>query len=645
MNISSHKGFAVLLSIALLFGVISVTHAATPTLSLSYTGTGDNVLVGVTGDSNSSVTLRYQGSSGSVLYSIIGTTNSTGIFSSTLSTSAYGISSVNNLVQVTVNGQVSNSMTWPYSSGTTNTGSTISLSQTSLTLSISQTAIITATNNGSNSLYMSSNSSPSVANISLSGNQITVMANMAGSTSVTVCAVGNSSNCGTFSVTVQGAVQTLLFSQNNLSITVGQTAPVTVAGGTGTYVVTNNSNPNAIQTNVNGSTVNFYANTSSGSASVTVCSSDNSACGVINATATGVTGSSALSFSPTNPAISVGQTTSVTVEGGTGNYYVSSNSAPSIVQANIVGSTLTLFGNYTGSATMNICSSGGGCGILIVTVGTTTSNTSVAFSQNNFSLSVGQTVGITVSGGATPYSLSSNTGNVFGATISGNVLTITGISAGSASVNVCPSDGGQCAVLYANVTGSTTASNGSIILSQALSVGQSVNLSISGGSGSYYLSSNAGNIFGAVLSGNTLTLSGVAAGSSLINVCSSGGACAPVYVVVGGGSSNGSTATSQAAAIAAQIQALQNQVAQAQAQGGSTTASSYKFTNPLKLGDKNADVTQLQERLTTEGVYSGPVNGSFGPLTEAAVKKYQTQHGLTPLGSVGPGTRAALNGQ
>lgn len=74
-----------------------------------------------------------------------------------------------------------------------------------------------------------------------------------------------------------------------------------------------------------------------------------------------------------------------------------------------------------------------------------------------------------------------------------------------------------------------------------------------------------------------------------------------------------------------------------------TTTGYYKFQNPLSVGSVGTDVTELQKRLTTEGVYSGPINGRFGPLTEAAVKKYQTLHGLTPLGNVGPATRAALN--
>ena len=74
-----------------------------------------------------------------------------------------------------------------------------------------------------------------------------------------------------------------------------------------------------------------------------------------------------------------------------------------------------------------------------------------------------------------------------------------------------------------------------------------------------------------------------------------------------------------------------------------STASNYSFTKALKLGSSGTEVTRLQEKLKTEGVYSGPVTGYYGNLTVAAVKKYQKLNGLSQLGSVGPGTREALN--
>lgn len=79
--------------------------------------------------------------------------------------------------------------------------------------------------------------------------------------------------------------------------------------------------------------------------------------------------------------------------------------------------------------------------------------------------------------------------------------------------------------------------------------------------------------------------------------------------------------------------------------------ATFIFTRNLTVGSSGTDVTELQERLTREGDYSGPITGYFGPLTEAGVKKYQSRKGIvssgapgtTGFGYVGPKTRSVLN--
>jgi peptidoglycan hydrolase-like protein with peptidoglycan-binding domain len=53
-------------------------------------------------------------------------------------------------------------------------------------------------------------------------------------------------------------------------------------------------------------------------------------------------------------------------------------------------------------------------------------------------------------------------------------------------------------------------------------------------------------------------------------------------------------------------------------------------------------VRGLQVRLRTLGFRPGPVDGLFGPLTEAAVERFQRAHGLDADGVVGPRTRRPL---
>lgn len=54
------------------------------------------------------------------------------------------------------------------------------------------------------------------------------------------------------------------------------------------------------------------------------------------------------------------------------------------------------------------------------------------------------------------------------------------------------------------------------------------------------------------------------------------------------------------------------------------------------------DVAQLQFLLAWHGFPSGPLDGRFGPRTEAAVRRFQEWAGLVPDGAAGPATLIAL---
>lgn len=80
---------------------------------------------------------------------------------------------------------------------------------------------------------------------------------------------------------------------------------------------------------------------------------------------------------------------------------------------------------------------------------------------------------------------------------------------------------------------------------------------------------------------------------------------------------------------------------------------SYKFIRTLRQGARGEDVRVLQEFLKqfTDIYPEGLVTSYFGPLTEAAVKRFQIKNGIvssgtpetTGYGQVGPLTRTALN--
>ena len=65
---------------------------------------------------------------------------------------------------------------------------------------------------------------------------------------------------------------------------------------------------------------------------------------------------------------------------------------------------------------------------------------------------------------------------------------------------------------------------------------------------------------------------------------------------------------------------------------------------PLANGDSGQEVAQLQQLLTAAGFDPGPVDGQFGSMTEAAVRRFQQAKGLSVDGQVGRETWGALWG-
>ena len=256
------------------------------------------------------------------------------------------------------------------------------LSQSSVTVGLGQTMPVTA--QGSADVYMSYNSNSSVASISINRTQISVTGVQIGSGAASICYVGTATNCTNLSFSVQGnAVQALSFSQTNIALAQGGSQAVTVSGGSGTYSLSGNSNLNVVSTSLSSSTLTMSA-VAAGSATITVCD-QSSNCGTVNVTVSSSGSSGSSMFSTTNPAVSVGQTTKVSLSGGT-TYYLFNNTNSNIVQASVDGDILSLYGASAGSAKVTVCIAGGSCSPLDVTVtgaatGTTTSPTNM--SQQN----------------------------------------------------------------------------------------------------------------------------------------------------------------------------------------------------------------------------------------------------------------------
>lgn len=76
--------------------------------------------------------------------------------------------------------------------------------------------------------------------------------------------------------------------------------------------------------------------------------------------------------------------------------------------------------------------------------------------------------------------------------------------------------------------------------------------------------------------------------------------------------------------------------------GAGPTKTPAASSSTLKKGSTGADVKKLQSRLKELGYLKGSADGDFGDATEAAVKAFQAQNGLTVDGKAGANTQTKL---
>jgi len=119
----------------------------------------------------------------------------------------------------------------------------------------------------------------------------------------------------------------------------------------------------------------------------------------------------------------------------------------------------------------------------------------------------------------------------------------------------------------------------------------------------------------------------------------------------------------QIAGLTAQLQQLQQLLAQLQSQSGTSATVPVQVqgsaagcptplpSQTLARGSRGTEVSALQAWLISGGyLAAGNATGYFGPLTEAAVQRFQASHGVVSSGSpsttgygvVGPRTRTAI---
>ena len=69
----------------------------------------------------------------------------------------------------------------------------------------------------------------------------------------------------------------------------------------------------------------------------------------------------------------------------------------------------------------------------------------------------------------------------------------------------------------------------------------------------------------------------------------------------------------------------------------------HKFSQALKSGDKNTEVSSPQKILYIRSFFFGSFSGYFGPLTKSAIEEFQKAYGLDISGQLDKSTQDKLN--
>ncbi len=150
----------------------------------------------------------------------------------------------------------------------------------------------------------------------------------------------------------------IYLSQSSLNVNSNQTVTDYIYGGSGTYNISSNSNSSIASAYITGNTVNVYGY-NPGSTNITICSV-NSGYGCVTLYVI-VNGNnynySPVTLSQSNVSVGIGQSVNVGISGGTGLYYISSNTNQYLATVSTNGNTLSVYGRQVGSENVTICSS------------------------------------------------------------------------------------------------------------------------------------------------------------------------------------------------------------------------------------------------------------------------------------------------
>ena len=380
---------------------------------------------------------------------------------------------------------------------------------------------------GGDAPYAVSANNAAVVAIATSAGGFTANLLKAGQTTVSV--IDARGQIQTVALTVAPAPATPLFvsSAPALTLAVGAAQAYTVGGGTPGYSVSS-SNTAVVTASLSGTTLTLNA-LSTGTATVVV----RDAAGVTQSVT--VTAGPAVALFTTAPAaitVAPTSTQSYTVGGGVAPYTVTSSNT-AVVTALVAGSTVSVTGVGSGTATLSIRDSLGVAVPVAVTVSSSAAQ-ALTVAPTAVAGSVGDSLSIAMFGGDAPYSVVPTNPLVAAvASQTANRFVLNLLRSGATNVVVADARGQVQVVAVTVAPADVQPLALSVPSPLTLAVGAARTVLISGGLTPYTVGVGNEAVVQTTLVGNVLTLTPLANGTAVIQVNDAAGRSVPLTATVG----------------------------------------------------------------------------------------------------------------
>ena len=404
-------------------------------------------------------------------------------------------------------------------------------------LNMAATTTVSYTLGGGTAPYQASSSNTNVLKVEVKGSSFSLQSMVAGTAQITLSDAAGAQL--TLSVTVDpGSTPVNLFvtAPPNLSLAVGKTNAFVIGGGKPSYLATSSNTAVAV-VGMNGNSF-FISGLAAGSAQIAIFDSQGDSTSVNVSVGTGGSNLDLYIAAAASITSAVGEVNNFAVGGGTAPYIVSSSNL-GVATASILSNTLKVTSLAKGSALVSLFDANGKSVSLTVDV----SNGGVATAlfvaaPSAVSLGVGVKNSFAVGGGVAPYSVTSSNIAVASGTLLNGVLTITGLSSGSAQILVFDALGSSVPITLTVGIGSTSipfyTTAGSTV---SMPVAGSGSYKVGGGTPPYAATSSNSAIAQLSLSDTNLTVTGLVAGSAQISVFDATGTSLSFNVTVNGSGS------------------------------------------------------------------------------------------------------------